>query len=317
MNYFCTYFDQNYLSKFLTLKNSLDHYRSKYTFFILALDNFVIDFFKKNNFKNIQLINLADLEMTYPDLLVAKKNRSLIEYYFTLSPFLPMYIHKIFNVFKISYLDSDLYFFKNPSKFINENSDSSVVLIKQESNPRYGYYNVGWIFFNFNYNETRKIVQQWGKQCLNFCSDIPSPVKNLYADQKYLDTWPQQLKQIKILNPDYTCLSPWDKNNTIEENIGSVIAFHFHGLEVKNNYFVSGFSKYNKKISKKIIKNIYKPYLSNLFAIQKQYNLQNSSIRRDLNGLRGVLTKMRNLKAKIKQIIFRDFHLITIIKNLP
>lgn len=318
MIYFCTYFDKNYLSKFLTLKASLDQHSSKYRFFILSLDNFTTDFFKKNNIKNIELINLTDLEVAYPDLLLAKKNRSLIEYYFTLSPFLPIYIFKKFYIFEISYLDSDLYFFKNPSKFMNESSDSSVVLIKQESNPIYGFYNVGWIFFNFNYKETRKIVEQWGKQCLNFCSDIPSPAKNLYADQKYLDSWPQQLKKIKILNPDHTCLSPWDKNTTIEANIESVIAFHFHGLKVKNSYFVSGFSKYNKKISKKIIKNIYKPYLLNLFAIEKQYNLQNSSIRGiSLGGVRGVLTKIRNLKAKIKQIIFRDFHLISIIKNLP
>jgi hypothetical protein len=317
MIYFCTYFDKNYISKFLTLKASLDQYTSEYTFYILSLDDFVYDFFKKNNFKNVQLINLTDLEMAYPDLLAAKKNRSLIEYYFTLSPFLPIYIFKKLNVFEISYLDSDLYFFKNPSKFISESSDSSVVLIKQETNPIYGFYNVGWIFFNFNYNETREIVEQWGKQCLNSCSDIPNPAKNLYADQKYLDSWPQQLKKIKILHPEYSCLSPWDKNITIEANIESVISFHFHGLEIKNNYFVSGFSKYNKKISKKIIKNIYKPYLLQLLAIEKKYNLQNSSIRGvSLKGLRGALTKMRNLKAKIKQIIFKDFHLISIIKNL-
>jgi len=314
---FCTYFDKNYLSKFLTLKASLDQIKSDYTFYILYLDDFVYNFFKENTFKNIQLINLADLEIAYPDLLVAKKNRSLIEYYFTLSPFLPKYIFKKFNIFEISYLDSDLYFFKNPSKLINESSDSSVILIRQESNPIYGFYNVGWIFFNFNYNETKEIVEQWGEQCLNLCSDIPNPVKNLYADQKYLDSWPQQLKNIKILDPFQTCLSPWDKNATIEANIESMISFHFHGLEVKKNYFVSGFSKYNKKITKKIIKKIYKPYLLKLLDIEKKYNLENSSIRGvSLRGLSGALTKIRNLKAKIKKMIFKDFHLISTIKNL-
>jgi hypothetical protein len=312
MNYFCTYFDQNYLSKFLTLKASLDQHKSEYTFFILSLDNFVSDFFQKNNFKNVQLINLMDLEVEYADLLVAKKNRNLIEYYFTLSPFLPRYIHKKFNVSQISYLDSDFYFFKDPSKFISQSSDSSVVLIKQESNPIYGLYNVGWILFNFNNHETKEIVKQWGVQCLNSCSDIPNPGKNLYADQKYLDNWPQQLKKIKILYPEYTCLSPWDKNNAIEENIESMISFHFHGLEIQDNYIMSGFSKYNKKISKKIMKNIYTPYLLQLFAIEKKYNLRSFSIR---GASRGVLTKIRNLKLKIKQIIFNDFHLIAKIKN--
>ena len=79
MNYFCTYFDQNYLSKFLTLKASLDQYKNEYTFFILCLDSFVSNFFQKNNFKNVKLINLVDLEVEYADLLVAKKNRNLIQ----------------------------------------------------------------------------------------------------------------------------------------------------------------------------------------------------------------------------------------------
>jgi len=316
MNYFCTYFDQNYLSKFLTLKSSLDQYKNQYTFFILSLDNFVFDFFKKNSFKNVQLVKLIDLEVEYADLLEAKKNRSLIEYYFTLSPFLPMYILKKFNIKQISYLDSDFYFFKNPSKFINQSSDSSVILIKQESNIIYGIYNVGWIFFNFNHDETKEILKQWGTQCLNSCSDIPMKKKKLYADQKYLDTWPQKLKKIKILYPEYTCLSPWDNNNSIEKNTESMIAFHFHGLEINNNYMISGFSKYNKKISKKIMKNIYRPYLLQLLTIEKKYNLRSSSIRgvsfKNLSGLR---IKIRNLRSKIKQIIFNDFHLIAKIKN--
>jgi hypothetical protein len=95
-----------------------------------------------------------------------------------------------------------------------------------------------------------------------------------------------------------------------------MISFHFHGLEIQDNYIISGFSKYNKKISKKIMKNIYTPYLLQLFAIEKKYNLRSSSIRNaSLKRLRGVLTKIRNLKSKIKQIIFNDFHLIAKIKN--
>ena len=311
---FCSYFDKNYLSKFLVLRNSIEMFNIEFTFFVLALDNYVEDFFKKNKIKNIQVISLKDLEQSNKDLIVAKNNRNLIEYYFTLSPFLPLYIHKKFNISQVSYLDSDFCFFKNPNKFINQNWDSSVVLIKQESNPIYGSYNVGWILFNFNHQETKEIVKQWCTQCLNSCSDVPNRKKKLYADQKYLDEWPRQLKKIKILYPEYTCLSPWDKNNAIEKNIQSMISFHFHGLEIKDNYFVSGFSKYNKKMSKKIMKNIYTPYLLQLFAINKKYNLRSFSIR---NTSREVLIKIRDLKSKIKQIVFNDFHLIAKIKNLP
>jgi hypothetical protein len=95
-----------------------------------------------------------------------------------------------------------------------------------------------------------------------------------------------------------------------------MISFHFHGLEILNTYIISGFSKYNKKISKKIIRNIYRPYLLQLIAIEKKYDLQSSSIRGvPLTNFRGILTRIRNLKSKIKQIIFNDFHLITKIIN--
>ena len=109
---FCTYFDKNYLSKFLVLKDSIDKFNSQYNYFILALDDFVIDFFRKNKTKNIQLISLKDLEQEYKDLIIAKNNRDLIEYYFTLSPFLPRYIFKKFKCNYISYVDSDFFFLR-------------------------------------------------------------------------------------------------------------------------------------------------------------------------------------------------------------
>jgi hypothetical protein len=95
-----------------------------------------------------------------------------------------------------------------------------------------------------------------------------------------------------------------------------MISFHFHGLEIQNIYIISGFSKYNKKISKKIIRKIYRPYLLQLIAIEKKYDLKSSSIRGvPLMNFRGILTKIRNLKSKIKQIIFSDIKLIAKIIN--
>jgi hypothetical protein len=60
---FCTYFDKNYLSKFLVLKDSIDKFNNQYNFFVLALDDFVIDFFGKNKIKNIQLISLKIIQI--------------------------------------------------------------------------------------------------------------------------------------------------------------------------------------------------------------------------------------------------------------
>ena len=304
MNNYCTYFDKNYLSKFLVLRKSIKKFKKKNIFYVLCLDEIVEKFFLKNNFKDIIPISLFKLENKYKALSNAKKNRSLIEYYFTLSPFLPRYINEILKVKKVSYLDSDLYFFRNPDKLIRQDDDSSVILIKQESKRIYGTFNVGWIIFNFNYNETENIVNEWCRQCINLCSDFPDPSIDAYAEQKYLDSWPNKLKYLKILYPEYSCLSPWDKNYVIEKNLDSMISYHFHGFSISNNNFSTGFSQFNKKPTKKILKSIYKPYVNDLNDIEKKYNISSGSIRNSSNI--SFQNTLRLTRFKLKKLLFND-----------
>ena len=63
---FCSYFDKNYLSKFLNLKSSLDRFNFEYTFYVLALDNYVVEFFKENNIHPIKnKVELTEFERWY------------------------------------------------------------------------------------------------------------------------------------------------------------------------------------------------------------------------------------------------------------
>ena len=305
MIYFCTNFDENYLSRFLALNKSLSSFNFSYTFYILALDKKVLEFFRKNKFKEIVIINHVDLENEFKELVEAKKNRSKIEYYFTLTPFLPKYIFKKFNISKISYLDTDFYFFKNPYKKIMDNSNFSSVLVRQKSSIKYGKFNVGWIYINFNFSETRKIIDKWSIQCVEFCTDIPK--KGFYADQKYLDNWPEELKFLKIEKPEAYYLSPWNKNSTIENTFSKNLAFHFHALEISKDFFSTGFSRYNKKATSKIIERIYLPYLTDILLIEKKYNLEHKSIRNysDKN-LKGIIIFLRKFKFIFQKKIYRD-----------
>jgi hypothetical protein len=300
---FCSYFDKNYLSKFLVLRDSIEKFNFEYTFFVLALDNYIEDFFKKNKIKNIQIISLKDLEQSYKDLIIAKNNRDLIEYYFTLSPFLPRYIFEKFKCSNIFYVDADFFFFKNPAKLFQKNLSSSITLIKQESDLKYGLFNMGLIFFNFNFSETIKILNTWSEQCLDSCSDIPNINKNIYADQKYLDEWFLRLRNIKILYPEYSVLSPWDTNEKIEFNIDNIFAFHFHNFQIQNNFFYSGFSNYFKRPSKIILNKIYIPYAKKIYYANEEYNLKTISIRNISNSK---IKKLRNLNSFIKKILYQD-----------
>jgi hypothetical protein len=300
---FCSYFDKNYLSRFLVLKDSIDVFKPEYNYFVLALDNFVEDFFQKQKIKNIQVISLKDLEQEYKDLIIAKNNRDLIEYYFTLSPFLPIYIFEKFKSTNLIYVDSDFFFYKDPIQFSNQNINSSVTLVKQNANLKYGIFNVGLIQFNFNFSETYKILKIWSQECLNSCTDKVDLKNNVYAEQKYLDKWIFELKNLKILSPECSVLSPWDSNQVIEKNINNILAFHFHGFLYKNNFFYSGFSNYNKSLSEKILNNIYIPYSRKIFSKSEEYNLNINSIR---NLSDKSFVKLRKIKSLVKKIIFND-----------
>ena len=107
----CTYFNYNYLPKFLVLYDSLNKLNN-FNFYILALDQKVENFFNQNKkeYNNITIISEKVIRNHYKELEVAINNRSTVEYFFTLSPFLPMYIFSNFKISKLVYLDCDLFF---------------------------------------------------------------------------------------------------------------------------------------------------------------------------------------------------------------
>ena len=285
---FCSYFDFNYLTRFLALKKSLDLYSLKYKYFVLALDN-ETEVFLKKNFPEINTIKLSNIEKQFTILNRLKKERSRIEYYFTLSPFIPIYIKQNYKIKNLMYLDTDLFFVKNPVQEFIKFKNHSITIIKQKSDPKYGKYNVGLINYNFTFNETLPILNRWKNNCISWCSDYVE--KNKYADQKYLDSWPKYSKNILILNPSESMLSPWDKfcckkiNDYITNKIkADWFIFHFHGIIVYKNYFTTGISIYSRIQFRQSIYKFYNNYIGILNSYNHEYNLVTSSSRYDLKN---------------------------------
>lgn len=94
MYHFCTYFDRNYLLRGQTLYRFLAATGCDFTLNALALDKETEKTLAQLELPCRSTIPLAALESWEPRLGIAKSNRSLIEYYFTLSPLLPLYILK-------------------------------------------------------------------------------------------------------------------------------------------------------------------------------------------------------------------------------
>jgi hypothetical protein len=313
---FCSYFDKNYLSKFLILRDSLINLNCNVNFYILALDDFSYIFLKKKNFKNVILCNLNELEKKFPSLNDIKNTRNNIEYYFTLSPYLPIFLEEKFLLKKLNYIDVDSFFYKNPELFYKSLGVYSVILIKQNFKQQYGKFNVGWISYNFLHKDTKKILEKWKIECTNWCYDKVE--KNRYADQKYLDYWPLLSKDIIICDPKVSMFSPWDsKSNYLKKNIDNFYCYHFQGLKFSKNYFVSGIGNYYFNFERKFTKKFYLNYITLLKKKQKEENLEftnNLSLRSGLIVNSTVIEKILHLIKKIKFFLFSimrmDFYTI-------
>ena len=76
-----TYFDKNYLSRFLNLKSSFEQFNIDHKFYVLCLDEYVYEFLKEKNFSNIETISLSQIEEKYEDLKNVKINRFSFKFF--------------------------------------------------------------------------------------------------------------------------------------------------------------------------------------------------------------------------------------------
>jgi len=252
MYQFCTYFDRNYLLRGLTLYRSLVATGCDFQFHVLALDDDVAGILKLLALPNLHVIPLRTLEQWEPALLAAKDNRRLIEYYFTLTPQLPLYLlaqHPEIEL--VTYLDADLYFYASPEPLFTELGSRSI-LITPHRYPNHLKGQEVYGLFNVQYQSFRRdqmglaCLRRWGDQCLDWCYDRAEDGK--YGDQKYLDEWPALYgEHLVILDNRGGGLAPWNwlstpirlRNETVTIGSDPLIFYHFHGVKVFSPYFIS------------------------------------------------------------------------------
>lgn len=310
--YFCSYFDSNYLAHGLTLIRSLEkECEVPFVFYVLCLDEKTYALISKLQIKSVKLIKLSEIENWEPRLIEAKKNRSLVEYFFTLSPLLPLFILKFFKVDIIACLDADLMFFSSPTAIYDELGLKSIYIIEHRFRPNFksniisGRFNVQCQLFRNN-KAGLHCLSLWRDQCLDWCYDRFEDGK--FGDQKYLDEWPSKYKDDLVISTNLGVgVAVWNVdgeniiylNNVFFINGDRVIFFHFHGLKVFNRFMAkTGLSAYKTPISK-ALRELYIVYISNLFLNNFQANKK--SIRVENYGLlRTLLSGFRHQDIIIK-----------------
>jgi hypothetical protein len=285
---FCTLFDRNYLSRGLALLESIETHSSDFQLFILCLDDYTHAFFVKNQNKHVHLIRFQDIEKQDKGLRDSKTNRSRVEYYFTLSPCLPLYLLQKYNLSHICSLDADIMFFGSPDTLFDLLDNYSIIITPHKFSKtlllddrlEYGKYNVSFQIFKNN-KVGIECLEKWRTNCLNWCKDYYDEENSRYADQKYLDTWNNDFPgEVISLDIDTAGLAVWNidnyiltlNNGTILSNNKPLIFYHFHHFKLINkNIALNGFSQYKvKKYNGVTIRYIYKLYWDKLDYYNKR-----------------------------------------------
>ena len=308
MFYFTTYFDNNYLSRGLVLYDSLKKHCEQFELYVLCLDDNTLEYFFKNIgcYPEIITLSINEIEEYDIELKKCKKNRSTIEYYFTLSPCLPLYLLKKYNIPHICSLDADIMFFSSPAIIFSNLENYSILITPHNFSPKlksletFGVYNVSFQIFK---NDEKGLIclEMWRKQCIEWCYDKLEDGK--FADQKYLDNWAINFKGVYPIDIPGAGVAPWNINsytiklyrNQLYINNNKLIFYHFHGLRIiDRNLIMHRLTDYSVEISRIIAQYIYKPYIKNLLS----YKLSNDS---------EIKRHRAKSRSTLKTLLFQDW----------
>ena len=273
MHHFCTYFDRHYLPRALALYDSLTARCPDFHLWALCFDDESHRALAGR--PNVTPISLTEFEDA--ELLQAKATRTLQEYYFTCTPSLPLYLFRTSpEIDRITYIDSDLFFFDDPQLVFDEIGDSSIAIIPHRfarqvrDKERSGKYNVGWLTFRRDEN-AMSCLSWWRERCLEWCYARHEDGK--YADQKYLDDWPQRFDGVlEIKNPGAN-LGPWNlANYRVEYHDGHVsvdgrplVFYHFSSfIQIRSWLFHTNFRNWRVRPNRIVRRHIIEPYLKAL-----------------------------------------------------
>lgn len=241
---FCTYFDHRYFARALAMHASLEKHCPGARLWVLCLSEPCHSALVKLELPNVFPIRLEEFEEGNLELVEAKANRSLIEYYFTLTPCLMDWLlAQNPGIEAITYLDSDLFFYSSVAPILEAFRGHSTLIIGHRFAPAarpheiYGKYNVGWVSFRRDADGLAALCW-WRDRCLEWCYDYLDGDR--FADQKYLDRFPELFSGVLIYDHPGANLAPWnlDNHRLLETASGilvdgkELIFFHFHDFKL-------------------------------------------------------------------------------------
>ncbi len=237
--HFVTLFDSRFLPFGLTLCASLQGLMPHSHLWVICMDELVEQQIKDLAVKHISTIALSSMETD--ELRAVKLARTLGEYCWTITPFAAQAVFdRAQEAERVTYLDSDLFFFSSPAPLFQEfEASGKHVLITEHAyapeldrSEKSGRFCVQFMTFRRTQGSL-DVMKWWQDRCIEWCFDRLEDGK--FGDQKYLDQWPTLFPtQVHILRQVDKTLAPWNSDHFLRH--GSVehtpVFFHFQSFRI-------------------------------------------------------------------------------------
>lgn len=251
---FCTVLSRFRAYQALALLWSLEQVGMPQRFYILCVDEQTLRLLKAMRLKRVVSLSLEDISNA--ELEDLKKSRKLNEYCWTLKPVLIESLFKRFpEIVRVTYLDADLFFYRNPEVVFHNQPDASVLLtrgeiaIPQMSKPServfqsmMGDYNSGFISFKRD-DDGLACLAWWREKCMDSC--VSQPREGKFGDQKYLEEMAFLFKNVAEVTTPGVNIGHWNsEKHRFRAYEGylyidryRLICYHFSGYRIlsKNN----------------------------------------------------------------------------------
>lgn len=284
MFHYCTYFDNRYLARGLTLYYSLRRVSPDCQLWALCLDDACYERISALRLAGLSPLRLSEVENADPEFFLTKNSRSTLEYYFTCTPALILFLlNKNPDINILTYLDADIYFYKSPMFLFHGFRHFSVQIVPHRYSQRnralekWGHYNVGWVTFRRD-EAGLACLSWWRESCVAWCYDRLEGER--FADQKYLDQFPRRFSGVQIIEHPGVNAAPWNLDTGILTHSAGgdlsfcdapLIFFHFHKLrQVAPGLWQTRLGDYRARLDRTTRDCLYVPYIRQLAAAERE-----------------------------------------------
>jgi hypothetical protein len=276
----CTLFDHRYLPRGLCMIDSVRGHGGRQDIWVLCLTEACGRVLHQLALPGVRTLTLDALERHIPALMVARANRSLVEYYFTCMAALHRFLFDtIPDLQGTMYIDADMQFFADPGLVFDAIGDAPVAVIPHNFPPAlrekaepYGLYNAGWSAFRRS-EEGMRCLDWWLERSIEWCYDYVDGYR--YANQGYLVRFADVAPDTRVLTQKGFNCAPWNIGNyLVTQRDGRVLVdgeplvfFHFHGVKkVYGSFYFDGHRDYGAPMTSLMRNRIYRPYVQELLV---------------------------------------------------